>query len=99
MSSNVVLDSNLVHEASLAMSKLARDQIQIRYAEIRAANILEGINLAVISKDHLGEIRDLMCSKLSILDSRIWSGHGTYTLKSGLLFFRGKDLISPLLYL
>ena len=99
MSSNAVLPSNLNHEVSLAMSKLARDQIQIRYAEIFTANILEGIDLNVISKDHSGEIRDLMCSKLSILDSRIWSGHGTYTLKSGLLFFRGKDLISPLLYL
>ena len=49
MSSNSIRPLSLNHEVSLAMSKLARNQITEKGAEILGGEVLRGIDLNVIS--------------------------------------------------
>lgn len=92
MSSNAVLPLNLNHEVSLAMSKLARNQIREKGAEILGGEVLRGIDLNVISLKHLEQMRDAMCYEFSVHDRRKWSGNGSNVTKSGITTLRGDHM-------
>ena len=50
MSSTADEPTILKHEESISMRNIARHQVKIRLAEIRTANILEGIDFKITQK-------------------------------------------------